>query len=97
MEEECPQELEVEIDRKLTIIPKATSFTVSDDFKIIEQKNIRVNVIGYTSKAKANEANLLITRKSLSKRFSLDKDNKQYRILLYKDNKFCSMSVVHFK
>ncbi|MDQ7045354.1 MAG: M99 family carboxypeptidase catalytic domain-containing protein [Sulfurimonas sp.] len=93
----CPQKIKLELDGVITSIDKATDFFVNDDFKIIKEKNIRVNVIGFTSKNTKDESNLLITKSSLNKRFSLDKSNTQYRIELYKNNKFCSMSVVHFK
>ena len=93
----CPEKIEVEIDGTLTSMDSTTDIFVNDDFKIVKNNNIRVNVIGFTSQRYVNESGITINKKSLSKRFSVDKSNKQYRIEFYRDNKFCSMSVVHFK
>ncbi len=63
---------------------------------MLSDNNIRVNVIGFKKKNTYNESNILISRSSLSEKFSINKDNTQYRIEFYKNNRFCSMTVVHF-
>ena len=94
---DCPSKIEIEVNKRLISIDSAKEFRIDDDFKVIKKDNIRVNVIGYTAKGVLNESGVVISKNSLNKKFSLDTDGKKYRIEFYKENKFCSMSVVHFK
>jgi len=94
---ECPKNIKINIDGKSSIIDSAKEFYVNDDFTIIGKDNLRVNVIGYTAKNVSNESGIIIHKSSLNQKFSLDIHGKMYRVEFYKDNKFCSMSVVHFK
>lgn len=95
--EDCPQTIEVSIDGNVESIGIAKEFFVYDDFSIIKKDNIRVNVIGFTAQGINNESDVKIDKNSLDKRFSIDQSNKLYRVEFYKDDTFCSMSVVHFK
>ncbi|WP_455756527.1 M99 family carboxypeptidase catalytic domain-containing protein [Sulfurimonas sp.] len=97
LENNCPQIFEMEIDSKTGFFNKATDIFVNDNFKVIKKDGIRVNIIGYTSKGISNESGITIHKNSLSKKFSIDNKGKTYRIEFYKKNKFCSMSLVHFK
>ncbi|MBC8236956.1 MAG: hypothetical protein H8E76_01885 [Helicobacteraceae bacterium] len=94
---ECPKNIEINIDGKRNIVDSAKEFYVNDDFNIIRKDNLRVNVIGFTAKGVSNESGITIHRDSINQKFSLDIHQKMYRVEFYKDNKFCSMSVVHFK
>ena len=93
----CPDKIQVEVDGEMISIDKATEFSVKDDFKIIQDDNIRVNVIGFTKKRISNESGIKIQYKALNKKFSIDRHHKKYRIEFYNETQFCSMSVVHFK
>ena len=95
--DECPKNIEINIDGKNSIIDSAKEFYVNDDFTIARNDNLRVNVIGFTAKNVSNESGIIIHKNSLDQKYSLDIHNKMYRVEFYKDNKFCSMSVVHFK
>ena len=97
MDEFCPNKIEIEIDGNITFINPTQEFIINDDFKIINKDGVRVNVIGFTSKNVFNESGITIHRDSLNKKFALDRDNKTFRIEFYKNDNFCSMSVVHFK
>jgi hypothetical protein len=77
-------------------IKSPSSFFVSDNFNIVQDSNIRVNVIGFKSE-NSNESGVDINKKAMDNKFSVDKDNNEYRIEFYKDGKFCSMSMVYFK
>jgi hypothetical protein len=88
---------DVKIDGLVKSVNFSSSFFVNDDFNIVHNSNLRVNVIGFKSKNLLTESGIDINLKSLDKNFSIDKSHKLYRIEFYKDNKFCSMSVVHFK
>jgi len=70
--------------KNLTLnISKVFKANVKGEFKIVTPKDIRVNVIGYTSKKYKNEANIWIKLKDIQKRYSIYKDGKVYRVEFY--------------
>ena len=93
----CQNYFDAVVDGKRVSLAKASSFSVKTDFKILKDKHIRVNIIGYHSKNVTNESGITISKKDLNKKFSVDKQNKIYRVEFYRNNKFCSMSTVKFK
>ncbi len=93
---ECPEQFVVIENKKRKSYNITSEFFVSDDFMIEGIKNIRVNVIGYSSKLK-NESGVAISKKQLDRRYAIDKANTIYRIEFYRDDKFCAMSLVQFK
>jgi len=94
--QDCPNKIDVIVDGELISLKNTSSFLVKDDFKIVKNKNYRVNVIGYPSQ-KSDESGVKIAKKDLVKRYAIDKTNSIYRIELYKKNNFCSMLMVKFK
>jgi hypothetical protein len=97
MSKNCPTSYKIKADGKLISLKKTSEFYVNDDFKIIKNKDFRVNVIGYHSKQKTDESDIVISLKDLTKRYAVDKANKSYRIEFYNDSGFCSMLMVKFK
>jgi len=95
--EGCPESFDIMIDGKLQSIKKASQFNVEKTFNIQDIKDIRVNIIGFSAKKVKQESGLDIILDKIHKRFSVDKEQKTYRIEFYKNDKFCSMSMVHFK
>lgn len=93
----CNSSYKVEIDGESRDINYDSNFVVKDYFKVETDSSTRVNIIGFSKAGHKNEANLKVTFKDLNKRYSIDKQNKKYRVEFYKKDKFCSMSVVHFK
>lgn len=93
----CDQNIYIKIDEQVSSIKPASSFFIDNDFSIVKNSSLRVNVIGFKSKKLLSESGVDINLKVLDKNFSIDKSHKLYRIEFYKDDKFCSMSVVHFK
>ncbi len=93
----CPENYVVEIDKKITFVPKVSYFNVNDDFKIVSENGYRVNIIGFSKKGVKNENGLTIRLKDMNKKYSIDKEAKSYRVEFYDKDKFCSMLVVHFK
>ena len=91
----CFEKIKLIVDGKKRFAKKISDIYVNDDFIVTKAKGLRVNVIGYPSKK--NESGVKITRKLLNKRFSVDKNGKVYRVEIYKNDKFCSMLMVHFK
>ena len=94
---DCDMKFELEIDKKLVSLPKASEFYVTADFRIIKNKNYRVNVIGFKSKGTVSESGITIALNNLNPYYSIDESQKVYRIEFYKNDEFCSMSMVHFK
>jgi len=97
MAKNCPDKFEVLIDGKSILVNKASYFQVNDDFTISKTDDIRVNVIGFQAKGKVDESQIKISLRDVNKKFSIDKNKKIYRIEFYKNDKFCSMSMVQFK
>jgi hypothetical protein len=93
---ECKVSYPFEIDGKKVFIQKASTFQVNDDFKVIKEKDYRVNIIGYHSK-KADESEETISLKQLNKHYAVDTKNKVYRVEFYKNDEFCSMIMAKFK
>lgn len=56
----------------------------------------RVNVIGYTHKNRNNESELEITRAEIEGRFSLDREERLYRVEFYCNERFSGMVLVDF-
>ncbi len=97
LSKDCPESIVLEVDGEEISSPIASEIFVKDDFKILRDKNCRVNVIGYQKPGVTNESGITISRKELEKRFSIDKSSKVYRVEFYKNNEFCSMLLIHFK
>jgi len=93
----CTEDINLIVDGKNKILHKTTDFYVNVDFKIIKNKTQRVNIIGYQQKRKLDESNISISLNNLNKNYSVDKQNKVYRVEFYKKDEFCSMVMVHFK
>ena len=95
MAPDCPAQFAIEIDGQKTFGDFTSDFYITDDFKVLENDNIRVNIIGY--KSSGDESGITVALKDLDKSFSVDKGGKTFRIEFYKQNEFCSMLMVHFK
>ena len=94
---ECPEYFKILVDGKIKNIKKASEIYINDDFKVLQNNSLRVNVIGYRSEDSKTEAGINIAYNSIGTRFSVDNDGKVFRVEHYKNNKFCSMNMVHFK
>ena len=93
----CPKYFEFKVDNILKKFNRASEISVNDDFSASDDNSLRVNIIGYKAKNSKNEAGINVAYKSIDKRFSIDNDKKIFRVEFYKNNKFCSMNMVHFK
>ena len=94
--ESCFKKFNVKIDGRLSSVSASKDFYVNNSFEVLNNRKYRVNVIGFHS-AKSKESGVMIKLKNLNPRYSVDKNGKVYRVEFYKNNKFCSMSMVHFK
>jgi hypothetical protein len=95
---EYDENVTIEIDNNRRSIAFATEFLVTADFKVIMQnKDMRVNIIGFSSKKGIDEANMHVSINDLDPKYSLDKDHQVYRVEFYRGNRFCGMILAHFK
>jgi hypothetical protein len=87
------QKIKIVVDNKEKEVKIPSIVKVEDSFLIKSDK--RVNVIGFSSKK--NEANILIKKDMLLKRFSIDKSGKIYRVEIYDKDRFCGWILVEFR
>ncbi len=92
------EEVKMQIDNKDQMVKIGSVVEVKESFYIHAMDNIRANVIGFSvsNENKPNEAGYMIKFKDFQKRFSLDKQERIYRIEFYKNNAFSGMILVKF-
>ncbi len=90
------KEVRVVLDGIKTTTSLPGEIRVKNRFKILAPKAYRVNVIGYTNKKKKNENELTISKTEMVPRYAIDRKRRQYRVEIYKKERFCGMIVVHF-
>ena len=93
----CPKTVTVTTKNGRLKQKQPSEFFVIDDFVVDDTENIRVNVIGFSAKRLKNESGVRVPFERLNSRFSIDKTGNIYRIEFYKADKFCGMSLIHFK
>ena len=93
---QCKENFDVFVDGEQKSLQKTSTFFVNDDFKIVKDKDYRVNIIGFSAK-KRDESGFSVSLHDMDKRFSVDKAGKVYRVEFYRADNFCSMLMVHFK
>ncbi|GAA8074254.1 DL-carboxypeptidase Csd4 [Helicobacter pylori] len=92
------EEVKMQIDNKDQMVKIGSVVEVKESFYIHAIDNIRANVIGFSvsNENKPNEAGYTIKFKDFQKRFSLDRQERIYRIEFYKNNAFSGMILVKF-
>ena len=75
--------LKINTDHTSIDITNKFKAAIKQNFMIVVPKNIRVNVIGFTSKKYKNEANIWIKLKDINKRYSIYKDKPAFRVEFY--------------
>ncbi|GAA7065570.1 DL-carboxypeptidase Csd4 [Helicobacter pylori] len=92
------EEVKMQIDNKDQMVKIGSVVEVKESFYIHAMDNIRANVIGFSvsNESKPNEVGYTIKFKDFQKRFSLDKQERIYRIEFYKNNAFSGMILVKF-
>jgi hypothetical protein len=89
-------EILIEIDGVKSLVPIGSMVTVSKNFRIQPLRGRRVNVIGYRKSGQRNESGLLIHKKQISSRFSVDKQAEKFRVEFYKEKKYSGMILIDF-
>ncbi|WP_120927134.1 DL-carboxypeptidase Csd4 [Helicobacter pylori] len=92
------EEVKMQIDNKDQMVKIGSVVEVKESFYIHAMDNIRANVIGFSvsNESKPNETGYTIRFKDFQKRFSLDKQERIYRIEFYKNDAFSGMILVKF-
>ncbi|MGL2871011.1 DL-carboxypeptidase Csd4 [Helicobacter pylori] len=92
------EEVKMQIDNKDQMVKIGSVVEVKESFYIHGMDNIRANVIGFSvsNESKPNEMGYTIRLKDFQKRFSLDKQERIYRIEFYKNDAFSGMILVKF-
>ncbi|MBU2454852.1 MAG: succinylglutamate desuccinylase/aspartoacylase family protein [Proteobacteria bacterium] len=70
--------------------------SVKNAFMVPNLKDHRVNVIGFTKEACANESGVMVTKDNILKNYSIDKKGTLFRVEVYKSEKFSGMVLVDF-
>ena len=86
----------MEVDGEERAVPFGRIVPVRTAFKVLPREGYRTNIIGFTRKGTADEAGVRIARKDFKQRFSVDKAGLQYRVEIYRDDKFSGMVLVDF-
>ena len=90
--------LKIKTDHTVIDITDKLSTTLKKNFMIVAPKNIRVNVIGFTSKRYKNEANIWIKLKDIDKRYSLYKNKAAFRVEFYDDkNRYIKTVIIELQ
>jgi len=89
-------EVPMEIDGVKSQVPIGSKVTVSKNFMIRPMHGRRINVIGYRKSGQRNESGMLIHKKQISSRFSVDKQAEKYRVEFYKGKKYSGMILIDF-
>jgi len=89
-------EVPMEIDGVKLQVSIGSMVRVSKNFMIQPMQGRRVNVIGYRKSGQRNESGLLIHKKQISSRFSVDKQAEKFRVEFYKGERYSGMILIDF-
>ena len=88
--------ISVQVDGVTRRISIGEKVKVEKDFRILANNDYRVNIIGFAKHGIKNENGVLINRKQIKSRFSIDRDENIFRVELYKGKKFSGMILMDF-
>lgn len=93
---EYKDSIKIEIDGKVINTKLGEVLDVKNSFKIVKNDFFRVNVIGFSKTGVDSEDDILLKKSDMVDSFSIDTNNKQYRVEFYKDNNFYGMITINF-
>ncbi len=96
LKERCDRNFKAVIDGKEVMLDANADFFVKNNFKIVKRGDYRINLIGFVSPNSVDESDIEVKYEDFDKKFSIDKDNKIYRVEFYKNDDFCFMAKAHF-
>ena len=86
----------IEVDGVKKEVKFGEVISISNAFKVIPKKKYRVNIIGYKKYKVRNEAGILVQRKDIIKRYSVDRDGNKFRVEVYRNKMFSGMILIDF-
>ncbi|WP_151949038.1 M99 family carboxypeptidase catalytic domain-containing protein [Aliarcobacter butzleri] len=93
---EYKDSIKIEVDGKVINTKLGEVIDVKNSFKIVKNEFFRVNVIGFSKTGVDSEDDILLKKSDMVDSFSIDTNNKQYRVEFYKDNNFYGMITINF-
>ncbi|MEM5569146.1 M99 family carboxypeptidase catalytic domain-containing protein [Aliarcobacter butzleri] len=93
---EYKDSIKIEVDGKVINTKLGEVIDVKNSFKIVKNDFFRVNVIGFSKAGVDSEDDILLKKSDMVDSFSIDTNNKQYRVEFYKDNNFYGMITINF-
>ncbi|KLD95962.1 M99 family carboxypeptidase catalytic domain-containing protein [Aliarcobacter butzleri] len=93
---EYKDSIKIEVDGKVINTKLGEVIDVKNSFKIVRNDFFRVNVIGFSKTGVDSEDDILLKKSDMVDSFSIDTNNKQYRVEFYKDNNFYGMITINF-
>ncbi|MFY4781970.1 M99 family carboxypeptidase catalytic domain-containing protein [Aliarcobacter butzleri] len=93
---EYKDSIKIEVDGKVINTKLGEVIDVKNSFKIVKNDFFRVNVIGFSKTGVDSEDDILLKKSDIVDSFSIDTNNKQYRVEFYKDNNFYGMITINF-
>lgn len=94
--EKYTKKIKIIVDGEEKEVNLSDKILVEDSFKV-KKGDFRVNIIGFSKKGISNEDEILIKKDDISKSYSIDKNNRKFRLEFYKDDKFLGMIIINFK
>jgi hypothetical protein len=86
----------IEVDGDQQKVDFGNMVEVAQSFLVVPEKGYRVNVIGFKQPGSGNESGIAIHKDDITKRFSVDKEGRIYRVEVYRKKKFSGMVLVNF-
>ncbi|WP_152018231.1 M99 family carboxypeptidase catalytic domain-containing protein [Aliarcobacter butzleri] len=93
---EYKDSIKIEVDGKVINTKLGEVIDVKNSFKIVKNDFFRVNVIGFSKTGVDSEDDILLKKSDMVDSFSIDTNNKQYRVEFYKDSNFYGMITINF-
>ena len=87
--------IKLQFDGKEKQFSFGDTINVKKQFKVIDERKFRVNVIGYKNKS-GIETNINITKHMFMKRYSIEKNGNIYRVEFYKKKRFVGMILINY-
>ncbi len=84
------------VDGKERFVSFGEIIDVTKSFQVKKDDKFRVNIIGLVTKNKDSQDGIVVKKGDILERFSIDNDEKIYRIEFYNNGSFCGMVAARF-
>lgn len=85
------------VDGREQQIPFGSIIPVSKSFSINSDSGYKTNVVGFSRPGRSDDGRTAIHHSQLSKKFSIDKAGKIYRVEVYRGERFSGMVLIDFR